>query len=1030
MTTALVENWLEGLGYADQPEFLHRRGDTVPPRHPYALEIHTLLKHDGRVRARAVFDVEGVPTIVFLDDDTHASTAASALDEVRQRIWNQNLATVVIHVQGDRAVALPARKLQAAEQRLTFQQARRDGPFSAFDVVSANLTRRIPQWFDRSARVDHKLLENISATIGTLADEGFTGVRPKRRRRKLAELLMGEILFVSYLEHRNIVSDIYREQRGVGRLLDLVSTANRPGIRKLINFLREDFNGDFLADDSHQPWTALNTVAYDLLDRFLRRTDMRTGQGDFWNYDFSYIPVELLSGLYELFLSPTEQSEQGAFYTPRHLAALAVDQAFAHSTDPLSETIFDGACGSGILLTTAYRRLIALSERQCGRQLNFRERCNLLQRSIFGGDTNPMACRVTAFSLYLSIFEGLEQADLVEAQKRDSSKLPKLRGSNLASGPEVGDFFTESHAFADRRFSLVMSNPPWREPEGDEQTTADDWTARTGEPFARRQIAGAYALRALDFLEPSGHACLLLPIGQLLGNTSAKFVTRLLQRYQPLKIINFGDLQELLFPTARHACHLFTAKRRPDQPALPIPFQETFEYCVPKADLTLALGHLTMHSADLHRLQTVLVSEDPQNLVSYMWGDANDLAIWTRLSTRGTIAEFTKSASRPQHRACRKGITSTTTAKTPVGQKLKNSLPHIDPERLITGSPVLHSDLLDVWPAEKHPVNPPNTPLMRVFSGPRVVFPDGFSQREPNVRAYYYDRPASFTHSIGVIASTDERDAELLKFAAVYLRSTLTQYFLMLRTWKILCSRGGFHLTDIKSLPYFEPEAAPSPATAQRALSTVSRYMDEIASLPINDQPERYDELRQELDRLIYAYFGLSRDEQALVNETVKVLMPSIRPSSLDSLETPAQRKVGLRDYKAYASTLAGSLTHWRTRMHGQGQFQVSVNGSEPGRDGPSGIVRVDYIRDKTADPVIDTLLDDEIVLDTLEMLSRAGLRRLWSSPSLSLVPDAHIWLDGSLYLVRPATKRNWTLRQAFRDAEHIVRLVQPNITS
>lgn len=34
-----------------------------------------------------------------------------------------------------------------------------------------------------------------------------------------------------------------------------------------------------------------------VLDRFLRRTDMRTGQGDFWNYDFSYIPVELLSGL-------------------------------------------------------------------------------------------------------------------------------------------------------------------------------------------------------------------------------------------------------------------------------------------------------------------------------------------------------------------------------------------------------------------------------------------------------------------------------------------------------------------------------------------------------------------------------------------------------------------------------------------------------------------------------------------------------------------------------------------------------------
>ena len=1030
MTAAVVEKWLEGLGYADEPELLHRRGDTIPPRHPYALEIHTLLKHDGTVRARAVFDVEGVPTIVVLDGDIQVGTAEPALDEARKRIWNQNLATIVIRVQGDQAVALPARKLEAAEHRLHFEEIRRDGPFSASDVLSANLTRRIPEWFDKYARVDHKLLENISTTVLSLTDTAFTGVRQERRRKRLAELLMGEILFVSYLEHREIVGQTYRQQRGVGRLIDLVGNADRRGIQKLIDSLRSDFNGDFLAEDSHDPWTALTSPAYDLLDRFLRRTDMRTGQGDFWNYDFSYIPVELLSGLYELFLSPEEQAKQGAFYTPRHLAALAVDQALAHSPNPLSETIFDGACGSGILLTTAYRRLIALSQREHGRPLTFGERCELLKRTIFGGDTNPMACRVTAFSLYLSIFEGLEPADIMEAQERDAAKLPTLKGSNLADGPEAGDFFTEAHAFAGKRFSLVISNPPWREPEGDEQTTADAWTDRTGEPFARRQIAGAYALRALDFLECSGRACLILPIGQLLGDTSAKFVTRLLQRYQPLQIVNFGDLQELLFPTARHACHLFTGQRRPDDPTLTVPFRETFEYCVPKADLTLALGHLTMQSADLHRLQTVSVSEDPQHLVSHMWGDANDVAIWTRLAARGTFAEFAKSARGPSQRACRKGITSTKTANPAVAHELLRSLPYINPEALTTGSPILHTDLLERWPLEKHPVNPLNKPLLRVFNGPRVVFPDGFSQLEPNVRAYYYDGPASFTHSIGVIASGDERDSPLLKFAAVYLRSPLAKYFLMLRTWKILCSRGGFHLTDIKTFPYFGPDAAPNPDTARIVLATISRHMDQIASLPCTHQPARYRELRQELDQLVYAYFGLTREEQALVEETVNVLMPSIRPSSLDSLQTPAQRNVGLKDYKAYANALAESLTQWRTRMRGQGYFRVTVRGSEPVRDGPSGIVRVDYVRDKTTDPEIDTLVDDKVVLQTLAMLRGAGLRRIWSAPSLSLVPDAHIWLNGSLYLVRPATKRNWTLRQALRDAEHIVRLAQPDIST
>ena len=1030
MTAAFVEKWLDGLGYADEPELLHRHGDPIPPRHPYALEIHTLLKQDGSVRARAVFDVEGVPTIVVLDGDIQNSTAVRALDEARKRIWNQNLATIVLHVRGDEAVALPARKLEAAEYPLRFEEVRRDGPFSASDVASANLTRRIPEWFDKHARVDHKLLENISTTVDKLTNTGFDGVEEEPRRKRLAELLMGEILFVSYLEHREIVGQTYRRRRDVGRLLDLVGDEDRDGIESLINWLRSDFNGDFLAEDSHDPWAALTSAGYELLDQFLRRTDMRTGQGDFWNYDFSYIPVELLSGLYELFLSPQEQARQGAFYTPRHLAALAVDQALDHSPNPLSETIFDGACGSGILLTTAYRRLIALSEQERGRQLTFGERCELLRKTIFGGDTNPMACRVTAFSLYLAIFEGIEPADIMEAQERDAAELPKLKGINLADGPEVGDFFTDAHAFAKRRFSLVISNPPWREPEGAEETTADAWAEQSKEPFARRQIAGAYALRTLDFLEGGGRACLILPIGQLLGGTSANFVTRLLQRYQPLRIINFGDLQELLFPTARHACHLFTGQRRPDHPARALSYRETFEYCVPKADLTLTLGHLTMQSADLHRLQTVSVSEDPQHLVSHMWGDANDIAIWTRLTARGTFADFTSSTRGERRWVCRKGIHLRDKNRVEVSAEPLRSLPHISPGSLTTASPTVHSDLLEPWPENQNTVVGLSDAVMQIFSGPRVLFPDGFSQRRPNVRAYYYDGPASFTHSIGVIASSNKRDSSLLKFAAVYLRSPLARYFLMLRTWKILCSRGGFHLVDIKTFPYFEPDTAPNPATARRALATISRHMDEIANLPSTDQPARYEELRHKLNRLVYIYFGLTREEQALIEETVDVLMPSIRPSSLDSLQTPAQRHVGLKDYKVYANALGESLTRWRTRMRGQGRFRVTVKGSEPVRDGPSGIVRVDYVRDKTTDPEIDAVVDDNVVLQVLATLRKAGLRRIWSAPSLSLVPDAYIWLDGSLYLVRPATKRNWTLRQALRDAEHIVRLAQPAIVT
>ena len=215
-----------------------------------------------------------------------------------------------------------------------------------------------------------------------LRTRGFDGIDYENERRRLAELLMGEVLFVSYLEHRRIIGATYRQRHKADPLHALAEDRNRHGIRALIGRLRFDFNGDFLEDDGRSPWTALASDAFNLVNQFLRRTDMQTGQGDFWNYELSYIPVELLSGLYESFLSPQEQEKEGSYYPPRNLAMLAVDQAFANSPDPLSETIFDGACGSGILLTTAYRRLIALSKQGIGRQLSLAERGRLLTQHI------------------------------------------------------------------------------------------------------------------------------------------------------------------------------------------------------------------------------------------------------------------------------------------------------------------------------------------------------------------------------------------------------------------------------------------------------------------------------------------------------------------------------------------------------------------------------------------------------------------------------------------------------------------------
>ncbi len=873
------------------------------------------------------------------------------------------------------------------------------------------------------ARVDRQLLNNLAAAVLKLSRTGFSGSLDVKVDRRRSELLMGQILFISYLEHREIVGTTYRARRDVEQLHALVAASDREGLRALIDSLRSDFNGDFLGDDRHDPWSALTPDGFLLLDQFLRQTDMETGQGAFWNYDFSFIPVELLSGLYESFLSPDQQAKDGAYYTPRHLAMLAVDQALATSADPLDETIFDGACGSGILLTTAYRRLIALSEARERRQLGFKERGTLLQQRIFGADINFMACRVTAFSLYLSLLEGLNPADIMEAQERERTKLPSLEGANLQHD-KAGDFFSAEHGFSEKRFSLIISNPPWSEPEGQDVTTADTWAEKARAPFVRRQIAGAYALRAQDFLAAGGRICLILPIGQFLGPSSASFVSHLLESYAPSRLINFGDLQGLLFPTAENTCHIFIATRRPAADQGRIRFGETFDYCVPKADMSLAFGRLTMQSADRHIVQTRSVAQDPQLLVTLMWGDANDLALWTRLTARGTFEDFWSGPRVSRRWVNRKGIHLNDRSREAVDAGRLRDMPFIPVPALSAGSPILHPQLLRGWPQENETVVGLNDDVMAVFDGPRVVFPDGFSRTEHSVRAVYYDGPASFTHSIGVIAGP-QQDAALLQFAAVYLRSSLARYFLMMRGWKMLCERNGVHLADVETFPFFDVEAAPDPIAAEDALAQIGEQLALMHAMPELDQVQCYGELRETFDQHVFRYFGLSGEEEALVRETVEVFMPSIRPRSFKSLDTPAQRPAGHNDIQSYGAALATSLTQWRDRTGGRGKFNVTVTASNPGKAGPLGIVRIDYVSAQTAPASVKTKLDDELVFATLNKLRDAGLAVIPVGDALQLVPDVHIWIDGALYLVRQLARRSWTVRQALRDSEHIVRSVQ-----
>jgi hypothetical protein len=126
-----------------------------------------------------------------LASDDGRTLSDQALDEIRQKVWNQNLINVVIEISAEQARVMPARRLRDAIKPMAFADAHPDGEFSAFDIASANVVRRLPNWFDTKSRLDSHLLANLSEAVKQLSNSGFDGRAGLDRQRQRAELLMG-----------------------------------------------------------------------------------------------------------------------------------------------------------------------------------------------------------------------------------------------------------------------------------------------------------------------------------------------------------------------------------------------------------------------------------------------------------------------------------------------------------------------------------------------------------------------------------------------------------------------------------------------------------------------------------------------------------------------------------------------------------------------------------------------------------------------------------------------------------------------
>ena len=114
-------------------------------------------------------------------------------------------------------------------------------------------------------------------------------------------------------------------------------------------------------------------------------------------FDFSIIPVEVISGIYESLIDPETRDLQSAVYTPSFLVEYMLNDTIDIylSLNNISECkIFEVAVGSGIFLVQSLRKMIEKEIELYGNydKKKFSERIrDIAKNNLFGIDINKEA---------------------------------------------------------------------------------------------------------------------------------------------------------------------------------------------------------------------------------------------------------------------------------------------------------------------------------------------------------------------------------------------------------------------------------------------------------------------------------------------------------------------------------------------------------------------------------------------------------------------------------------------------------------
>jgi N-6 DNA Methylase len=582
---------IETLGYGTSGNFF-QRGTAAFDSAP---DIGHILRTAARRRscrlegvyALRPFNDKGSPVPVVYVCEADDMLAA---DEIHRLVWNQDIVPFLLvrtpaglrlysgfkcdETSGGQRVGILEPLIQFNE--ITDKLAE----FHAEAIDSGELWRKRSGDVQPDKRVYWSLLENLKQLAKKFRDQfGRDNVK------SIIHPLIGKYVYLHYLKDRGFLSPRRLKEWEIEHDSVFGRTATLVGLRTICEKLDGFLNGHVFP----LKFRGANAPTEDQIQRIAGAFAGDTFDGQwqfhlpFTAFKFAYIPIETLSMIYEQFLhlpdkpdtdeddEHSEGRKAGAYYTPIPVVNYMLTEMNKHRQLQRGVRVFDPSCGSGAFLVQCYRRLIEREFIQRKKKPVPHELATLLKRHIFGVDMDKDACSVAEFSLYLTLLDYVEPADLIDHPR---FRLPTLRGRNIFKS----DFFVFKPF--NTKFHWIAGNPPWTKPKGEQAENNEveerskrvlAWMKKHAKtmPVGKNAVAQAFAWRCREFMATDGVCALLIPAMTLFEDPSAEFRRKFFHEHRLHAVANFSNLAEVLFAGRSRvpaAAIFFGPRKKNEQP--------------------------------------------------------------------------------------------------------------------------------------------------------------------------------------------------------------------------------------------------------------------------------------------------------------------------------------------------------------------------------------------------------------------------------------------------------------------------------